>query len=206
MKTRLLSALLIFLLVASGSVPAVSAQLAPAAPVGGLAYDVIKEVLNPVTEQIPFFLKNHQITQLKQNREQAINDLSIYSNSLPAIQRKCIENIEKIKRERKEITENQDLLRQIRDNTEIKNRIKKNINDCNFVLSRIEELKTQIVKFDALIEKEEERYQIMVQDAMKGHEIMQYIKDIEDDYDVLYSVLEKVVSENETLLKELQRH
>lgn len=203
MKLRFLSLLLVLLLL---MIPAVSAQPAPAAPVGGLAYDVIKEVLNPVTEQIPFFLKNHQINQLKQNREQVINDLSVYSNSLPTIQRKCIENLEKIERERKEITGNQDLLRQIRDNTEIKIRIEKNINDYNLVLNRIDDLKSQLVKFNESIKKEEERYQIMTQDAMKGHEIMQYINEIEDEYDVLYSVLEKVVSENETLLKELQRH
>jgi len=68
----------------------------------------------------------------------------------------------------------------IRDNTDIKNQISKNIDDYNCVIKRIDELKSQVVKLNALIKREEERYQIMAQDAMKGHEIMQFIKNLTD--------------------------
>jgi len=219
MKTRLLSALLVFLLVALVSVPAVSAQPAPAAPVGGLAYDVIKEVLNPITERIPFFFKDQQIKHLTDNRDQAVKELSDYAEYLPIIQQNCLENHQNIMKKYDEILENRrtnkmstNPLVMANDNIDIKNQISKNIDDYNCVIKRIDELKLQIVKLNALIKKEEERYQIMAQDAMKGHEIMQFIKNLTDenkqiisDYNNLTDVIRIIVKDNETLLEKLER-
>jgi len=225
MKTRLLSACLLIFLLASGSVPAASADgfAAPAVPAGtGVAFDVVKDVLNPIIGEIPSILKEQQIDHLKNNREQTIKELSDYHACLKDVERKCLQNQEKIVADYNKIREtskeHNHLLIKTSDEMRIKKQLKENVENYEFVLNYITGLKQRISGLDKLIEEEEKRYQDMIEDDMKGHEIMKHVKALEEENqqikeenkqlkeqnDRLYSVVKELIRDNKTMLAMLE--
>lgn len=205
MNARLLSVLLVFLLITSVEIPAVSAEPVAVGAGSGIVLDIVKEILNPYTKDIPLILQKHSIETLKENREKALSDLCYYRSNLTDITKRCEENHRAI------LQEFEDVLRKdmkIGDHPLVKRltkkvfekKIKDNIDNYNTVLEAISTRERQIGKLDKLIEEREKKYQIATEDAMSGHEIMEHMRAIELENDKLREIVKQLIKDNETLL------
>ena len=222
MNARLLSVLLVFLLITSVEIPAVSAEPVAVGAGSGIVLDIVKEILNPYTKDIPLILQKHSIETLEENREKAFSDLCNYRSNLADITKRCEENHKAILQEFKDVL-SKDM--KIRDHPLVKRltkkvfekKIKDNIDNYNTVLETISTRERQIDKLDKQIEEREKKYQIATEDAMSGHEIMEHMRAIESENqqmkkenqqiktenDKLRKIVEQLIKDNKTLLSML---
>lgn len=215
MNARLLSVLLVFLLITSVEIPAVSAEPVAVGAGSGIVLDIAKEILNPYTKDIPLILQKHSIEILKKDREKALSDLCHYRSNLADITKRCEENHRAILQEfkdvlRKDMKIGEHPLVKRLDKKVFKKKIRDNIDNYNTVLEAISTREGQIDKLDKLIEEREKKYRIATEDAMGGHKIMEHVRAIElenqqmkKENDKLREIVKQLIKDNKTLLSML---